>query len=155
GGRARAAPAGAGGLRGPREAPARAPGMRQGKARALAAAAVLLLAALALGFLAGGVRLSLPDLLSGRGDAGETARMVASLRLPRVLLAALVGACLALAGAALQALLKNPLADPFLLGTSGGAATGAALAVMAGLSPLLLPAAALPGAVPASVGGGA
>ena len=126
--------------------------MKRGRARALAAAIVLLLAALALGFLVGGVRLSLPDLLSGRGEAGETARLVASLRLPRILLAALVGACLALAGAALQALLKNPLADPFLLGTSGGAATGAAFAVMAGLSPLLSPAAAFVGAVAASVG---
>jgi iron complex transport system permease protein len=126
--------------------------MKRGRARALAVALLLLLAALALGFLAGGVRLSLPDLLSGRGEAGETARLVASLRLPRVLLAALIGGCLALAGAALQALLKNPLADPFLLGTSGGAATGAALAVMAGLSPLLSPAAAFAGAVAASVG---
>jgi iron complex transport system permease protein len=69
-----------------------------------------------------------------------------------VVLAALVGACLALAGAALQALLKNPLADPFLLGTSGGAAAGAAVAALAGASPLLSPAAAFAGAAASSAG---
>jgi len=126
--------------------------VRAGRFRSLAVAALLLALAVALGVLVGGVHLSLPDLFSGRGGAGETARIVASLRLPRVLLAAIVGACLALAGAALQALLKNPLVDPFLLGTSGGAATGAALAAMAGLSPLLSPAAAFAGAVFATLG---
>ena len=62
------------------------------------------------------------------------------------------GGCLALAGAALQALLKNPLADPFLLGTSGGAAVGAAGAALFGLSPLASPAAAFVGAAAASIG---
>jgi len=98
------------------------------------------------------VTLSLGDLLRGTGEAGATARMLAALRLPRVLLAGLVGACLALAGAALQALLKNPLADPFLLGTSGGAAAGAACAALAGASPLVSPAAAFLGAAASSVG---
>ncbi|HSS45460.1 MAG TPA: iron chelate uptake ABC transporter family permease subunit, partial [Thermoanaerobaculia bacterium] len=102
--------------------------MRSRGARAWTAAALLLALSILLGLTVGGVRLSLFDLWSGRGEAGQTARLVASLRLPRVVLAALVGGCLALAGAALQALLKNPLADPFLLGTSGGAATGAAFA---------------------------
>ncbi|HZI66055.1 MAG TPA: iron chelate uptake ABC transporter family permease subunit, partial [Thermoanaerobaculia bacterium] len=102
----------------------------RGAAGLAGALLVLALAALA-GLLVGGVRLSIADLVAGEGPAGETARLVASLRLPRVALAALVGGCLALAGAALQALLKNPLADPFLLGTSGGAATGAALAALA------------------------
>ena len=125
--------------------------MRPGRAGSLLLAGLLLVLAVALGVTLGGVRLSFSDLVSGRGPAGETARIVASLRLPRVLLAAIVGACLALAGASLQALLKNPLADPFLLGTSGGAATGAAFAVMAGLSPLLSPAAAFAGAVLATV----
>ena len=74
------------------------------------------------------------------------------MRAPRIALAALVGGCLALAGAALQALLKNPLADPFLLGTSGGAAVGAAGAALLGLSPLLSPAAAFAGAAAASLG---
>lgn len=120
-------------------------------AAGLVAAFLLLALAVLVGLLVGGVRLSIADLVSGEGPEGETARLVASLRLPRVALAALVGGCLALAGAALQALLKNPLADPFLLGTSGGAATGAALAALAGLSPLVSPAAAFAGAVVASV----
>ncbi len=124
-----------------------------GRGRKGVPAALLLLAlCLALGVAIGGVPLSFPDLWSGQGQGGETARLLASLRFPRVALAAIVGGCLALAGAALQALLKNPLADPFLLGTSGGAATGAALAALAGLSPLLSPAAAFAGAVLASFG---
>ena len=116
------------------------------------AALLLLVLCLGLGVAIGGVPLSFSDLWSGHGQGGETARLLASLRFPRVALAAIVGGCLALAGAALQALLKNPLADPFLLGTSGGAATGAALAALAGLSPLLSPAAAFAGAVLASFG---
>jgi ABC-type Fe3+-siderophore transport system permease subunit len=125
--------------------------IRRSAAAGLAGAAVLLGVSVVVALSVGGVRLSLPDLLSGGGEAGETARLVASLRAPRVLLAALVGGCLALAGAALQALLKNPLADPFLLGTSGGAATGAALAALAGLSPLVSPAASFAGAVGSSL----
>jgi iron complex transport system permease protein len=115
------------------------------------AAILLLFASVLLGLLAGGVRLSLSDLWSGAGVEGETARLIASLRAPRVALSALVGAALALAGAAMQALLKNPLADPFLLGTSGGAAAGAALAALAGVSPLLSPGAAFLGAVVSSL----
>jgi len=116
------------------------------------AAALLLLAGSALlGLFTGGVHLSLPDLWSGAGPGGQTARLIASLRAPRVALAAVVGAALSLSGAAMQALLKNPLADPFLLGTSGGAAAGAALAALAGLSPLLSPGAAFLGAVASSL----
>jgi iron complex transport system permease protein len=110
----------------------------------LPSALLLLAVSVALGMTVGGVHLSFPDLWSGQGKGGETARLLASLRFPRVALAAIVGGCLALAGAALQALLKNPLADPFLL--------GAALAALAGLSPLLSPAAAFAGAVLASFG---
>jgi iron complex transport system permease protein len=116
------------------------------------AAAAILAATIIAGVALGGVPLSLTDLWSGKGETGEMARMIASLRLPRVALAALVGSCLALAGAALQALLKNPLADPFLLGTSGGAAAGAALAALAGASPLVSPGAAFVGAVASSLG---
>ncbi|MEP6995657.1 MAG: iron ABC transporter permease [Acidobacteriota bacterium] len=111
----------------------------------------LLLACCAAAFLVGGVHLSIADLISGAGPEGQTARLLASLRAPRIALAALVGGCLALAGAALQALLKNPLADPFLLGTSGGAAVGAACAALFGLSPLVSPAAAFLGAAAASL----
>ena len=55
------------------------------------------------------------------------------LRLPRVVMAAIVGASLALVGAALQALFRNPLAEPFTLGVSGGASLGASLAIAFGL----------------------
>src|SRR3989449_8624414 len=55
--------------------------------------------------------------------------IVRSLRLPRAVLALLVGGALGLAGASLQALVRNPLADPFLLGLSGGAGLGAVLAI--------------------------
>jgi iron complex transport system permease protein len=120
-------------------------------ARILVLGVLLLVLACALAFSVGGVHLSMADLVSGNGASGQTARLLASLRGPRIALAALVGGCLALAGAALQALLKNPLADPFLLGTSGGAAVGAAGAALAGLSPLISPAAAFLGAAAASL----
>ena len=61
-----------------------------------------------------------------------------SLRLPRVVLAALVGCALAASGAMLQSLLRNPLADPFVLGVSGGAALGATVALAFGPGPLLV-----------------
>lgn len=128
------------------------PGARLSRRLELAGGALLLLLAVLLGLAIGGVPLSLSALSHGEGEAGETARLIASLRAPRVLLAALVGAALALAGAAMQALLKNPLADPFLLGTSGGAAAGAALAALVGVSPLVSPAAAFAGALASSLG---
>jgi iron complex transport system permease protein len=64
-----------------------------------------------------------------------TLALILELRAPRVGLAALVGAGLACAGALLQPLLRNPLADPYLLGISGGAALGAVLGVVAGDAP--------------------
>ena len=66
------------------------------------------------------------------------------LRLPRVLLAFLVGGCLAAVGTALQALLRNPLADPYILGISSGAAFGAALAVLLGLEASMVTFSTLP-----------
>ena len=76
--------------------------------------------------------------------------IVRQLRLPRALLAFLVGGGLGLAGAALQALVRNPLADPFLLGLSGGAGLGAVLAIALHLSgPWTLPVAAFAGALAA------
>ncbi|MEW5967327.1 MAG: iron ABC transporter permease [Pseudomonadota bacterium] len=72
---------------------------------------------------------------------GETALFL-HLRLPRVVLAMVVGAGLAVCGAALQGLFRNPLADPGLVGVSGGAALGAGLVIVAGglLAPLMFPA---------------
>jgi iron complex transport system permease protein len=89
--------------------------------------------------------------LLGGGDAA-TRGIVIDFRLARVLLAACVGAALACAGASFQAVLRNPLADPFILGVSGGAALGAvvfiAIAPSAGLGgSIARPAAAFLGAV--------
>ena len=74
--------------------------------------------------------------------------IVRSLRLPRAILAFLVGGSLAVSGASLQALVRNPLADPFLLGLSGGAGLGAVAAIALGLTgPWALPLAAFAGAL--------
>lgn len=79
-----------------------------------------------------------------------TSDIVRSLRLPRAILAFLVGGALALSGASLQALVRNPLADPFLLGLSGGAGLGAVLAIALHLAgPWSLPLAAFAGALAA------
>ena len=67
--------------------------------------------------------------LGGQWSAA-TGTIVWELRLPRVLTAALVGAGLAVAGATFQGIVRNPLADPYVLGTSSGAALGAALAIL-------------------------
>jgi iron complex transport system permease protein len=81
------------------------------------------------------------------GDATARA-IVFDLRLPRVILAALVGATLAVAGVTFQTVLRNPLADPFILGVSGGAACGAAIVTAFGLGrvPGLVPVVAFLGA---------
>ncbi len=73
--------------------------------------------------------------------------IVVDLRLPRTLAAFGTGAALALAGAMMQVLLRNPLADPYVLGTSGGAAVGAMLALLAGAGTWLVNGAALGGAL--------
>ncbi|MGC4121577.1 MAG: iron ABC transporter permease [Myxococcales bacterium] len=73
------------------------------------------------------------DLGAALSDpAGRERLVLAELRLPRVLLAAIIGGSLAVAGCALQALLRNPLADPFVLGVSGGAALGGTLSLAVG-----------------------
>ena len=118
----------------------------------LLAAGVLAAAAIAAGV--GSSDLTLHDVviaLAGGGDA-STRGIVIDFRLARVLLAACVGAALAAAGASYQAVLRNPLADPFILGVSGGAALGAVLfiaaAPSAGLTDSIArPAAAFFGAV--------
>ncbi|MFD8629215.1 FecCD family ABC transporter permease [Streptomyces hygroscopicus] len=75
--------------------------------------------------------------------------IVWNLRLPRVLLAALVGAGLAVCGTVLQAVTRNPLADPYLLGVSAGASTGAVLVLVLGFGALGLPVGAFTGAMAA------
>ena len=78
--------------------------------------------------------------------APGAADIVGSIRLPRVLAAFFVGASLAVAGAAMQALFRNPMADPYILGTSSGGALGASLAIIF-LGGLFVPVFAWAGAV--------
>jgi iron complex transport system permease protein len=86
------------------------------------------------------------NALLGRGDPAAIT-VVQVLRLPRAVLAGLIGAGLGISGAALQGTMRNPLAEPYLLGVSGGAAVGAVFAVSLGVSLVLLPIAAFAGAV--------
>jgi iron complex transport system permease protein len=89
------------------------------------------------------------DAIAGRGNP-TTIAIIQELRLPRACQAALVGAALALSGATFQALLRNPLAEPYILGVSSGAAVGAVLTVVTGLAARIiwaLPLAAFAGAV--------
>lgn len=93
------------------------------------------------------------EALTGGGDAA-TRTIVLDLRLPRVVLAIVAGGGLALSGAVFQALLRNPLAEPYVLGVSGGAAVGAVAAVVAGVATFArwsVPIAAFAGAVLAIV----
>lgn len=107
-------------------------------APAITLLALLLAVALVAASATGAAHASWRDALAG--DATARAILV-GIRLPRALLAALVGATLAVAGVTFQTLLRNPLADPFILGVSGGAACGASIATAFGL-------ARLPGVVP-------
>lgn len=103
-----------------------------------------LVAALSLGSLS-----ITPDELWGSliGQPNSiAAEVVLELRLPRALAAFAVGAMLALAGTQMQVLLGNPLADPYILGTSGGAAVGALLGMLLGAATLTINLAALAGA---------
>lgn len=80
-------------------------------------------------------------------DHGIAATIVLHLRLPRVLAGLIVGGMLALAGALMQVLLRNPLAEPYVLGVSGGAAVFSLLAMIAGLGGLWIQGASFAGAL--------
>ena len=108
----------------------------------LAVLAFAALLACGASLLVGGVTIAPHDVLAAlvHPHAGTTATIVWDLRLPRVAIAACVGAALALAGALLQGLLRNPLVDPYLTGVSAGAAAAIALAILAGVAAPFLPA---------------
>lgn len=111
--------------------------------------ALLTLAALAFALAAGSVPLGWRQLLgifTGEADAFAT-DLVLDLRLPRALSACATGGMLALAGAMMQALLRNPLADPYILGVSGGAAVGALGGLLIGLGGYWLSGSAFCGAL--------
>ena len=124
----------------------------------LGSLAALLVAAALLAAKTGPVPCSWPDLLRVLTDPGARvslpmqSRILLDLRLPRILLGVFVGAGLAVAGTSFQGLLRNPLADPYLLGVSGGAALGAVFVLTTGIAaglPLLVPLAACGGALAA------
>ena len=121
---------------------------------ALLAGALLLLAFVAMAVGAASLPLravgaGLWEALTGAPTSlsPEHRTILLFVRLPRILLAMIVGAGLGVAGAGYQALLRNPLADPYVLGVSSGAALGAILSlVLAGQAPVAMPIAAFLGA---------
>jgi iron complex transport system permease protein len=147
--------------------------LRRHSTAVIATAALLLAVAMLVGVASGSVAIPAADVaralasglsrLIGAGDGSFAAptlaeAVVLELRLPRVLLGAAAGAGLALGGAMMQAFFRNPLADPALIGVSGGAALGAVLVVVllgagiaGAMAALLLPAAAFAGALVATL----
>ncbi|WP_175491636.1 FecCD family ABC transporter permease [Onishia taeanensis] len=122
---------------------------RKRRLRPLAWLALAALLALAIALALGSVGIAPDELaavLLGGGDALHQT-LVLELRLPRALAAFGTGALLALAGALMQILLRNPLADPYVLGLSGGASVAALLAMLAGASMALVSGAAFVGAL--------
>lgn len=115
----------------------------------LTALGVIAALALLLALMSGSVAVApgdVIDILLGDGS-GINREIVLQLRLPRALAAFAVGGLLALAGVQMQVLLGNPLADPYVLGISGGAAVGALLALLAGGAMVAVNGAALLGAL--------
>jgi len=115
----------------------------------LAAAVAALLTAL----VSGSADISIGETLNAlSGHASEsTQALILDLRLPRALSAFSVGGLLAVAGVLMQVLLRNPLAEPYILGSSGGAAVAALLAMIFGLGSLVVDLAAFGGAMAATL----
>lgn len=111
------------------------------------------LAALAAALASGSADVSIREAFAAlAGDAPAAVNsLVRELRLPRALTAFAVGGLLAIAGVFMQVLLRNPLAEPYILGTSGGAAVAALLGMMLGWGAVLADAAAFAGAVGAAL----
>ncbi len=112
--------------------------------RASAVLLVMLPLVMLLALMVGSVAVAPRDLLAALLGAGDERlrAVIMEIRLPRLLLGALVGGSLGLAGAALQGLLRNPLADPGVVGVSAAAALGAVVAIhfgLAAMSPLMVP----------------
>ncbi|WP_410284271.1 FecCD family ABC transporter permease [Halomonas sp.] len=128
--------------------PLRTPLSGLGWALPLGLLALASLLALGLALAMGSVGIGLDELWSVvRGEGSALSRtLILELRLPRALSAFAVGGLLAVAGALMQVLLRNPLADPYVLGLSGGAAVGALAAMLAGLGGALTTGSAFAGA---------
>jgi iron complex transport system permease protein len=119
--------------------------------RRLVALLLLAMAVFAAALLIGTSGVSLHSALGALTGAGDeaTRSVMLDVRLPRLLAAFGVGGLLAVAGVLLQALFRNPLADPFVLGVSGGAAVGALLAMLAGAAMVVVQSSAAVGALAA------
>lgn len=129
-------------------------GLMAGRRRALGVIAALAAAggaAIVWALTSGDLAVSPAEVVAAlfAGAQGIEADVVRHLRLPRAVAVFVCGALLATAGALMQVLLRNPLADPYVLGISGGAAVGALAAMLAGLAPFLVDAAAFGGALAA------
>jgi iron complex transport system permease protein len=100
----------------------------------LTALATLLVLAMLLGLCLGPSRIGLAQVVDAllNDSAGPAADIVWRIRMPRLVLGGLVGASLSVSGVVFQAMLRNPLADPFILGVSGGAALGGIAAISLG-----------------------
>jgi iron complex transport system permease protein len=94
---------------------------------------LLLLACLILSLNIGASSIDIISAISGDPSKSPDLAILLQHRIPRTLLAALVGASLSVTGAALQAFLRNPLADPYIIGVSGGAALGGTVAIIMGI----------------------
>jgi iron complex transport system permease protein len=98
---------------------------------------LLFLIVLIISVILGAVQIPLSDLYNifiGRISHGAAYSIVVQIRLPRILLAALVGGALSICGVVMQSILRNPLAEPFVLGLSGGAAVGSIIYILLGLT---------------------
>ena len=108
----------------------------------LAGLAALALLAAGAGLLVGGSPLATTDVMQALlhpEHASAVTTIVWQLRMPRICIAIVVGSSLAVAGALLQGMLRNPLADPYLTGVSAGAAAAISIAILAGVAPPLTP----------------
>ena len=114
---------------------------------------VIVVAAFVLALAMGSADISLAETWHAlRGTAPERVQsLVNDLRMPRALTAFAVGGLLAVAGVLMQVLLRNPLAEPYILGSSGGAAVAALLAMMLGLGSMIVDLAAFGGAMAATL----
>lgn len=126
--------------------------MRQRAVLLIATLALIALGSLVLSAMIGSVPLALADIPTalaqlGSGSKTSLAATLLELRLSRALVAFVTGAALSLAGVMMQALLRNPLADPYVLGISAGASVGALLALLMMAALWVVDAAAFAGAV--------
>lgn len=122
-----------------------------GPLRGFAILVLLAVAVFLAALLIGSSGISAPRALAALAGGGDeaTRTVLIGVRLPRVVAGFGVGSLLALSGVLLQALFRNPLADPYVLGVSGGAAVGALLAMIAGTAVVVVQSAAVAGALAA------